>query len=320
MGQTSSSDEDYARKLQEEENARARGLSDGYYGSASHGQAQNAGQGYPPAYGQEGQQYGQQSYGQQQQYGQSSSGNDNMPPRPAEKKGLMGKLLGKVSGGSAGGAAGGYGGQQYGQQQYRPQQQYGQPMYGQPMQASRPGMSGTQGAMLGAGGGLLGGMLIGDMMGDAVSVGDQDSVKETDAYYRAMVAVTAVMAVVTAVMAVVMAETTMTEAMAAAIWVVVVTFRRRHAHIHEQIASNTTQMFQRRASIQLSTCLVIDCHFCRCHVVTLLEQSTTGHQPWQCSSGGPGHDGCIPTRCHTMQLQRSVQSTKSIQSRATYQA
>lgn len=154
-------DEALARKLQAEEEARARqsgqsstrtGASDTYYNS-----------GTP--------QYQSQS---QPQY------SNELPPRDQDrgkKGGLMGKLLGKVSGSSSrpqqgygqqgypsGGMMGGGG---YGMQQQPyggyPQQGYGgypqQQMYGQPQRRTGGGM-GMGGMALAGGAGLLGGAML----------------------------------------------------------------------------------------------------------------------------------------------------------------
>lgn len=136
------SDEEYARKLQAEEDARVQqsraGAADSYYSSASSGSA-----GYPSVYGQNQQQQPQPL--QQQQQRTSGGG------------GLMGKIMGKIGGGGAGHSSSGFIGrppqpqQQY--QQYYPQQQ---PMYAQ--QGRPSGGMGSGGKMaLGVGGGLLGG-------------------------------------------------------------------------------------------------------------------------------------------------------------------
>ncbi|KAF7845755.1 hypothetical protein BT93_L0760, partial [Corymbia citriodora subsp. variegata] len=103
--QNISDDEAYARKLQEEENARAqggtgagngnRGAADGYYGAQSGGM-----------------QYGQNTYGQgtygQSNYGQSASpapqymgqGSSSyaQPAQTASKGGFLSKIMGKASG------------------------------------------------------------------------------------------------------------------------------------------------------------------------------------------------------------------------------
>lgn len=174
-----SDDEAYARKLQEEENARAqaggsaganRGASDSYYGGGA--AASSA-----PQYGQ-GAQYGQNA----PQYGQSSS---ELPSRDGGKSkgGFLGKLLGKASGGSSSRPQQGYGGYpQQGYQQGAPQGQYGyapqagymgqgggypqQGYGGYQQQPKKSGMGAGGAAALGVGGGLLGGMLLADAMED----------------------------------------------------------------------------------------------------------------------------------------------------------
>ncbi|KAL1306468.1 hypothetical protein AAFC00_005166 [Neodothiora populina] len=165
-------DEAYARKLQEEENARVRatadrGAADGYYGAGASSSP-------APTYGQ-GPQYGQTaaSYPQQHQ--------PELPPRDGtrSKGGLMGKLFGKTSSSSRPQQPYGYGQPHY--QQGPPPGQYGgypqqQPYYGgggYPQQGGYgqpPRKSGGMGvggaAALGVGGGLLGGMLLADAMED----------------------------------------------------------------------------------------------------------------------------------------------------------
>lgn len=160
-------DEAYARKLQAEEEARARqsgqstartGASDSYYGSGA------------PQYQSQGPQYQSQTpqYQSQPQY------SNELPPRDQDrgkKGGLLGKLLGKASGSSSrpqqGYPSGGMMGGGYPQQQYGgyPQQGYGgyppQQMYGQPQRKTGGGM-GMGGMALGAGAGLLGGALLMD--------------------------------------------------------------------------------------------------------------------------------------------------------------
>jgi len=173
-------DEKLARKLQEEEEARARshGL-----GAAGDRGASNE------YYNQSGQQHG--GYPQQQQYPQQSASpypqsqtpyNDSSAgDRGSSKgKGLVGKLLGKVAGGKSS-SSHGYPQQSHygGQPGYY--QQPGQPMMGGPMMGGpmggggrRPGGGmGAGGAMaLGAGGGLLGGALLGSAMADGGDGGD----------------------------------------------------------------------------------------------------------------------------------------------------
>lgn len=160
-------DEAYARKLQAEEEARARqsgqstaraGASDSYYSSGT------------PQYQSQTPQYQSQS---QPQY------SNELPPRTEDrgkKGGLFGKLLGKASGSSSrpqqgygqqGYPSGGMMGGGYPQQQYGgyPQQGYGgypqQQAYAQP-QRKHGGMGGMGGMALGAGAGLLGGALLMD--------------------------------------------------------------------------------------------------------------------------------------------------------------
>ena len=192
-----SADEEFARKLQEEENARRsgghgpagdRGAADSYY-------TQGGGQ-----YGQQGGQYGSSPapYDPNQVQGQSSD------PRGKSKGGFLGKLLGKAKdktsqqphygqqhgyppqqGGyyQQGGPQMGYGQQGYGQPGYPPQQGYygGAPMGGGYMQqrpGRRPGggMGAGGAAALGVGGGLLGGMMLGSALdgGDDGDYGGDD--------------------------------------------------------------------------------------------------------------------------------------------------
>jgi hypothetical protein len=152
-GSSLSADEELARKLQAEENARAHGgavdasrmgAADGYYN-----------QGGAP-------QYGQQPAGYQQQpgYAMGAPGYDQQQPGKSKGAGgLLGKLLGK--GKSSHPQPGYYPQQQQQQQGYGgyPQQQYMAP-------GRRPGggMGMMGGAALGAGGGLLGGVLLADAM------------------------------------------------------------------------------------------------------------------------------------------------------------
>ncbi|KAI9683718.1 MAG: hypothetical protein M1822_005908 [Bathelium mastoideum] len=185
------SDEALARRLQAEEDARAhgrplsRGAADSYYSGGGAGAAYGAGAG-GAAYGQQGQQQQGQNYDQ------------DLPPRPEQKRGFLGKLLGKNSGGSSPGPQGGhhYGGG-YPQQQQQapqgyyqgpPQGQYGyapqqgyygqggyapQPQYAQQQQPQRRhgGLGAGGGLALGAGAGLLGGLALGEAM-DAGDGGD----------------------------------------------------------------------------------------------------------------------------------------------------
>lgn len=157
-GHNLSADEEYARKLQAEEDARSHG------GPAATGQRTGAADGYYS------QQPGAQQYGgPQQQYGSGAAvyGQPQEQHTSSSKGGLLGKLLGKGKSSSSG-----YGGQQgYGQPQGYPQQQYMQP-------GRRPGggMGMAGGAALGAGGGLLGGMLLSNAMdgGDHGGYGGDD--------------------------------------------------------------------------------------------------------------------------------------------------
>ncbi|KAF2854970.1 hypothetical protein T440DRAFT_199499 [Plenodomus tracheiphilus IPT5] len=180
-----SEDEKLARKLQEEEEARAgrrsgdmRGQANDYYNQP--GQAGGYGQQSPAPYAQGGQSSYQETSPQQDRGG---------------KKGLLGKLLGKATGGSSSSSSHGYPPQQHGysQQGYGQPQGYGgapggyygggyqqRPM-GMPMGGGmmgggrRPGGGGmgAGGAMaLGAGGGLLGGALLGSAMADGGDGGD----------------------------------------------------------------------------------------------------------------------------------------------------
>lgn len=170
------SDEELARRLQAEEDARggsssgSRGEADSYYGRPGGDSSQG---GYA-----------------------SPSGDNDLPPRPQEqKRGLLGKLLGKNK--TGGSQQQQYYSQRPPQQQYYPQGPppgagygYGQPPggyypppggpgyggygpgyggYGQPQ---RQGMGAGSAAALGLGGGLLGGMLIGDALGQAGDGGD----------------------------------------------------------------------------------------------------------------------------------------------------
>lgn len=160
-------DEAFARKLQEEENARAgvaaasagdRGAADSYYGQ---GQGSSMA---PPA----------------PQYGQGAQ--PDLPARDGKSKGgFLSKLMGKASGSSRPQQGYGYGQQSYqqgppqGQYGYAPQQGYygqggGYPQQGGPYQQQQPakkhGMGAGGAAALGVGGGLLGGMLLADAMED----------------------------------------------------------------------------------------------------------------------------------------------------------
>lgn len=169
-----SDDEALARKLQAEEEARARGggssdrgAADSYY---SQGSAPQYGQGAAPQYGQ----------------GTSQYGSQELPPRDRDGKkgGFLGKLLGKASGGSHSASHGYPAQQQAYYQQGPPQRQYGyapqQGYYGQggyppqggyypqaaPAGRTGGGGMGMGGIALGAGAGLLGGALIADAIDD----------------------------------------------------------------------------------------------------------------------------------------------------------
>lgn len=175
-------DEKLARKLQEEEEARAGRQSGDVVGQANnyYHQPEQAGG------------YGQQSSAPYAQGGQSSYQETGpQQDRAGKAKGLIGKLLGKATGGSSSSSSHGYPQQHQGY----PQQGYGQPQgyggapggyYGggyqqRPMGMPMGGMGGgimgggrrpgggmgAGGAMaLGAGGGLLGGALLASSMGD----------------------------------------------------------------------------------------------------------------------------------------------------------
>ncbi|EMD59177.1 hypothetical protein GGP41_009061 [Bipolaris sorokiniana] len=158
-----SEDEKLARKLQQEEEARARGASNDYYNQSN--------QSHPQQYGG----YGQPSPNpyQQGQYQDAA-----VQDKGGKSKGFLGKILGKASGSSHSPSPG------YSQQHHG----YGQPSYGQPVGGGyyggggygrpmgggmmpmggggrRPGGGPGMGAMaLGAGGGLLAGGLIGSAM------------------------------------------------------------------------------------------------------------------------------------------------------------
>lgn len=164
-----SEDERLARRLQEEEDARARGAADAYYGQGSTPQPGQYG-GYPPQ--------GASPYPQSQ-----SPYVESAPQEKGKSKGgFFGKLLGKHGSSSS---------QQHGypQQQVYPQQ-YGQPQYGQPAggyyggqpgyypqqqmhgRPKKSGMGAGGAAALGIGGGLLGGALLGEALADAGDGGD----------------------------------------------------------------------------------------------------------------------------------------------------
>lgn len=177
-----SEDERLARRLQEEENARAhggpggagdRGAADAFYkqqqdqGGYGSGYPQSTSP-YPPQsqspYPPSQSSYGGQGLGAQDAYADKGKGKS--------AGGFLGKLLGKASSSSKPG----YGQPAYGQQGY-PQQGYGgyggqpggyyggpqQQYYGQPGR-KKPGMGVGGAAALGAGGGLLGGVLLGEAL------------------------------------------------------------------------------------------------------------------------------------------------------------
>lgn len=171
--QNISADEEYARKLQAEEDARAhgstsandRGAADAYYqaGGApgTYGTPQQS-------YGQQPQQYAQQqSYGQQQSYSQPQQqyGQDQYSQQQQQQSssksagGFLSKLLGK---GKTRPSSGGY----YPPQQPHPNYYQQQPMYAQqPGRRPGGGMGMGTGMALGAGGGLLGGVMLGEALG-----------------------------------------------------------------------------------------------------------------------------------------------------------
>lgn len=184
-----SEDERLARRLQEEENARAghgpnnRGQADDFYkqqdglGAPSYGQPQGQyGQGspYPPQQGPYGAPSPQPYTQQAEPYAQAKG---------KQKGGIFGKLLGKAGSSSRPPQQYGYPQQQpgYGAPMYG-QPGYGQPgpggyyggpqqaMYGQPQRKHGLGAGGA--AALGVGGGLLGGMLLGEGIEAAADAGD----------------------------------------------------------------------------------------------------------------------------------------------------
>lgn len=189
---TAESDEAYARRLQEEENARLRGSSDNrghgneYYGAGGNTGSAGYGQSHQPA-GLQGGYPGAPDYNSQSQSQYQTAGAD----RGKSGGGLFGKLKDKLAAGSAGGGRpmgggmmggsmmGGGHSQQYGhypqqgyggypQQGYGGMQQgygggYGGGMYGQPAR-KKPGMGAGGAAALGVGGGLLGGMMLANAM------------------------------------------------------------------------------------------------------------------------------------------------------------
>jgi hypothetical protein len=159
-------DEKLARKLQDEEESRARA----HGGAAANDYYNQSGQSQPGQYGG----YPQQGAG----YPQSQTPAYDAGVQGSKSKGgLLGKLLGKASGGHSSstphaypqqhgyGQPMGYGGQPG----YYQQQPMGGGMMGGMGGGRRPGGGmGTGGALaLGAGGGLLGGMMLGEAMGDA---------------------------------------------------------------------------------------------------------------------------------------------------------
>lgn len=181
-----SADEEFARKLQEEENARSgnsnrpgtgdRGAADSYYNQGGQGQGQYGGGPAP---------YDPNQVPQSQ--------NPSSPDtRGKSKGGFLGKLLGKAKSSSSQPqyAQQGYPQQGYPQQGYPPQQMgYGQQPgypppggyyggqqagYGRP--ARKPGMGVGGAAALGVGGGLLGGALLGSALdgGDGGDYGGDD--------------------------------------------------------------------------------------------------------------------------------------------------
>lgn len=178
-GSGSTNDENYAHKLQEEENARLQ-----QHNSSGGNSSYYAG---PP----------------QSTAGQPYGMNQGASPAPMDqdrgkKGGLLGKIQSKLGGGSKPhygqqGYGGGYPQQGYGgypPQQgygYPPQQGYGYPpqpgygypppgggMYGRPQRRPGGGMGMGGGMALGAGAGLLGGALIGSSMAG----GQQDAYQE----------------------------------------------------------------------------------------------------------------------------------------------
>lgn len=195
---TRESDEEMARRLQEQENTRHTSAGPGHGTSTDRGQSDSYysdPHSYPnaPNYNQQqGQQYGQQQYGQQSQQTMSPGGEAS---RGKSGGGFLSKLKDKM-GASQGGQrpmgapmmgynAGGYPQQQQGYGGGYPQQGYGgypQQGYGgypqqgyaggygqQPMmmqQKKKGGLGAGGAAALGVGGGLLGGMLLMDGIED----------------------------------------------------------------------------------------------------------------------------------------------------------
>jgi len=109
-----SEDEALARRLQEEEQARANGHSSDTRGQ-SNDYYNQPGQSQPPQYGG----YGQQSTSS---YPQEQHHDTNTQDKGSKGKGLLGKILGKATGSSHSSSSHGYPQQQHG---------YGQPAYGQ---------------------------------------------------------------------------------------------------------------------------------------------------------------------------------------------
>lgn len=167
-------DEKLARKLQDEEQARARGASNDYYAGATGpsiaGVPHSGGYPAPGGYSQEApyqpapSPYAPQQQQQQQAYDDQTRGKS--------KGGLLGKLMGKVSGGSGsqshnqGFAQPAHAG--FGQQQGM----YGRPGYAMPAGRRPGGGMGAGGLAMGAGAGLLGGAMLGSALGDAGDHGD----------------------------------------------------------------------------------------------------------------------------------------------------
>ncbi len=178
-----SGDEDFARKLQEEENARLSKEGAGSRGAAgSYYTQQDAGSG-PAQYGSPGAPYSPGST----PYDTNQLPPDTRASGSKSKGGFLGKLLGKSkTGGSS--SQGGYPQQGYPQQGYPqqgyPQQGYvqqggyyqGPPQHGygyapqqgyygqQGMRPQKSGMGAGGAAALGLGGGLLGGVLLGEAL------------------------------------------------------------------------------------------------------------------------------------------------------------
>lgn len=185
-----SEDEKLARRLQEEEHARAgrlsgdaRGASNDYYGGqppAGYGGssgpsvagAPHSG-GYPAPGGYSQEQQQQQQPPHYQSPATPSYQDDQNRGSSKSKGGILGKLLGKASGhsntsrppqqyGQQGYGQPGYGGGGYGGQGMYQQQGYGMP----PGRRPGGGGMGAGGLAMGAGAGLLGGALLGSAMAD----------------------------------------------------------------------------------------------------------------------------------------------------------